>query len=188
MTSAYQSSLFWFWCLALWLAVPAIAGQSPPGLADTRVLIDVSGSMKKNDPDNLRRPALRLLVGLLPQNSRAGVWTFGRYANMEVKWGKVDAQWRKLADQGASKIHSRGQFTNIERALQRATSGWENADPGSRRNLRLLTDGKVDIAKVKPLLFDMASKRYWALGPSLGNCWGEGKKLKKKLQQEGRPG
>ncbi len=51
-----------------------------------------------------------------------------------------------------------------------------HADPA------VLTAGAVDIAKVKPLLFDMASKRYWALGASLGNCWGEGKKLKRKLQ------
>ena len=51
-----------------------------------------------------------------------------------------------------------------------------HADPA------VLTEGRVDIAKVKPLLFDMASKRYWALGDSLGNAWGEGKKLKKKLK------
>ena len=50
------------------------------------------------------------------------------------------------------------------------------ADPG------VLTDGQVDISKVKPLLFDMASKRYWTLGPSIGNAWGEGKKLKRKIQ------
>jgi flavin reductase (DIM6/NTAB) family NADH-FMN oxidoreductase RutF len=52
-----------------------------------------------------------------------------------------------------------------------------HADPA------VLTEGKIDIAKVKPLLFDMTSKRYWALGESLGNCWGEGKKLKKKLKE-----
>ncbi|RLA17269.1 MAG: hypothetical protein DRQ56_09430, partial [Gammaproteobacteria bacterium] len=33
---------------------------------DVRVLIDVSGSMKQNDPRNLRIPALKLLVNLLP--------------------------------------------------------------------------------------------------------------------------
>jgi flavin reductase (DIM6/NTAB) family NADH-FMN oxidoreductase RutF len=50
-----------------------------------------------------------------------------------------------------------------------------HADPA------VLTDGKVDIAKVKPLLFDMASMRYWTLGPSVGNCWSAGKKLKRTL-------
>jgi flavin reductase (DIM6/NTAB) family NADH-FMN oxidoreductase RutF len=47
----------------------------------------------------------------------------------------------------------------------------------------VLTEGTIDIAKVKPLLFDMAGKGYWSLGPRAGNAWGEGKKLKRKLQQ-----
>jgi len=43
----------------------------------------------------------------------------------------------------------------------------------------VMTDGRVDIAKVRPLLFDMASVNYWRLGPSLGKCWNVGKSLKK---------
>ena len=43
----------------------------------------------------------------------------------------------------------------------------------------VLTDGKVDLAKVRPLLFDMSSMKYWSLGPAVGNCWNEGKQYKK---------
>ena len=43
-----------------------------PENSDVRVLIDVSGSMKKNDPKNLRSPALRLLVGLLHRAALLG--------------------------------------------------------------------------------------------------------------------
>jgi flavin reductase (DIM6/NTAB) family NADH-FMN oxidoreductase RutF len=43
----------------------------------------------------------------------------------------------------------------------------------------VLTGGAVDISKVKPLLFDMNSKKYWALGRELGNCWSVGKQLKR---------
>ncbi len=114
---------------------------------DIRILIDVSGSMIKTDPKNLRVPAMRMLNGLIPSGSRAGVWTFGRYVNMEVKWGKVDDQWRELADQGVANIHSRGQFTNIESALLRSSASWKKADKNSRRNIILLTDGQVDISK-----------------------------------------
>ena len=46
----------------------------------------------------------------------------------------------------------------------------------------VLTDGKVDITKVRPLLFDMASKRYWSLGQDLAGCWYEGLKLKRNLK------
>ncbi len=114
---------------------------------DIRILVDVSGSMVKTDPQNLRIPAVKMLNGLIPSGSSAGLWTFGRYVSMEVKWGKVDEKWRKRADAGVDKIHSRGQFTNIEGALTRASASWKTADPNSRRNIILLTDGQVDISK-----------------------------------------
>ena len=43
----------------------------------------------------------------------------------------------------------------------------------------VMSDGIIDIAKLQPLLFDMASKKYWALGGPVGNCWNAGKELKK---------
>ena len=42
----------------------------------------------------------------------------------------------------------------------------------------VMTDGNIDIARLRPLIFDMASKKYWALGQPLGNCWNIGKSLK----------
>lgn len=71
---------------------------------DFRVVIDVSGSMKKTDPQNLRVPALKLINGLIPSGSRAGVWIFGKYVDMAVKWGEVNDNWRQQADLGANKI------------------------------------------------------------------------------------
>ena len=115
--------------------------------ADTRILIDISGSMKKNDPKNLRRPAVRLLVGLLPEKSRAGVWTFGKYVNMQVPLGLVDKVWKERGRDGASKIGSPGQFTNIEDAIRRSTRDWQGAPDRYRRHLVLLTDGMVDVSK-----------------------------------------
>jgi uncharacterized protein (TIGR03503 family) len=114
---------------------------------DIRVIIDISGSMKKSDPLNLRVPAMKMLNGLIPEGSYAGVWNFGRYVDMTVKWGKVDKAWRKQADIGAAKIHSNGLYTDIERALERATLGWEETDVKTQRSIILLTDGQVDISK-----------------------------------------
>lgn len=42
----------------------------------------------------------------------------------------------------------------------------------------VLTAAKIDISKVKPLLFDMASMKYWALGQEIAPCWNIGKQLK----------
>lgn len=91
---------------------------------DIRIVVDVSGSMKRTDPSNLRIPALKLLNGLIPDGARAGVWTFGRYVNMTVKWGKVDDAWRRQADLRANQIHSNGLYTNIEKALAQTIASW----------------------------------------------------------------
>lgn len=45
-------------------------------------------------------------------------------------------------------------------------------------DIEVLTNGVVDIAKVRPLLFDMASKKYWSLGEPLAKCWSVGKGYK----------
>ncbi|MDD2851922.1 MAG: flavin reductase family protein [Desulfuromonadaceae bacterium] len=44
----------------------------------------------------------------------------------------------------------------------------------------VLTDGNVDMAKVKPLLFDMNSMQYWSLGQAVGKCWNVGKQYRGK--------
>ncbi|MFC1684453.1 VWA domain-containing protein [Pseudomonadota bacterium] len=132
-------------CMLLLFSAPQAAVAEEK--ADARVLIDVSGSMKDNDPQNLRRPALRLLVGLLPPDTRAGIWTFGQYVNMQVPLGQVNDGWKKRARKGASEIHSRGLFTNIEEALLRSTKDWTEPDADYRRHIVLLTDGMVDVSK-----------------------------------------
>ncbi|MDG1293021.1 MAG: VWA domain-containing protein, partial [Pseudomonadales bacterium] len=119
--------------------------------ADIRVLIDVSGSMKQNDPKNLRRPALDLLVQLFPSDSRAGVWTFGKYVNMLVPHDTVSTRWR---DQSANKsrlINSVALHTNIGLALEKAIYDQEQKNYSNTQDFKtsviLLTDGVVDIDK-----------------------------------------
>lgn len=134
--------------LSVLLLIPFLVGAAnEPEKVDTRVLIDISGSMKENDPQNLRRSALRLLVGLLPAETRAGVWTFGQYVNMQIKLGVIDDSWKKRARIAAGKIHSRGLYTDIERAIKKATEDWKGEPKEYRRSIILLTDGMVDVAK-----------------------------------------
>jgi flavin reductase (DIM6/NTAB) family NADH-FMN oxidoreductase RutF len=42
----------------------------------------------------------------------------------------------------------------------------------------VLTEGKIDLAKLKPLLFDMSSIKYWSVGEIVADCWKVGKQLK----------
>ncbi len=126
------------------LGSPVFARQA---VNDVRVLIDISGSMKQNDPRNLRRPALRLLVGLLPRDTRAGVWTFARSVKARIPLGRVDRRWKQKALAAASRIGSPGQRTDIAAALRRATRDWKSASQNQTRHVVLLTDGMVDISR-----------------------------------------
>lgn len=41
-------------------------------------------------------------------------------------------------------------------------------------------DGKIDLQKVDPLLFDFSSVHYWSLGDKVAPCWNVGKQMKNK--------
>lgn len=42
---------------------------------------------------------------------------------------------------------------------------------------KAMTDGKVDVSKVKPIAFDPFNHAYHVLGAKVGDAWGSGKKL-----------
>ena len=41
----------------------------------------------------------------------------------------------------------------------------------------ILTDGKVDLAKLKPIVFDASGMCYRSVGDVVGKAWGAGKEL-----------
>jgi dethiobiotin synthetase len=112
---------------------------------EIQVLIDVSGSMKQNDPHNLRIEAGKLLISLLPEGVNASIWLFAEKTTALAHSDAVDAGWKKQALKATGKIHSQGLYTHIEDAIQTVLS---NGFAGSgNKNLILLTDGVVDISK-----------------------------------------
>ena len=116
-----------------------------PG-ADIRMLIDISGSMKKNDPGNLRIPAVNLLTELIPDGDKAGVWTFGQWVNNLIQHKIVDAKWRKNAKEQAKKINSVALYTNIGAVLEKSSDDfYKSKKDFSNTHFILLTDGMVDI-------------------------------------------
>lgn len=163
--------LFIIFLLAL-VMVSAVFAQEADK-ADTRILIDISGSMKQNDPKNLRRSALRLIVGLTPPDNRAGVWTFAQYTNMLVPLGVINDSWKKRARSISERISSPGQFTNIEDVLTRATADWNKDTDQYRRNIILLTDGMVDISKNKRENADSRQRILAELGPRIKAAGGK---------------
>ncbi len=138
-------------CICFLLYAVCISGYAANKKTKTvnelQVLIDVSGSMKKNDPHNLRIPAIKLLINLLPEGTRAGIWLFSENTKQLVKTGTVNKQWKKQAILRLNRVHSRGLFTHIEDAIENATKDWLKSNKKHNRNLILLTDGMVDISK-----------------------------------------
>lgn len=146
-----------FLFLGLLLVLPLHAQAKSSKINDLRIIVDISGSMKKTDPKNLRRSAVRLLAGLIPEGSRAGIWNFGKEVNMSVKIGAVNDEWRELAREQSKNISSAGLYTNIESVMRKASFDWKEADPRYERNIIILTDGHVDISKDDKL--NKASRR-----------------------------
>jgi hypothetical protein len=152
------------WVQALLVVVLTVSALGPIGArtkptserpsVDVRVLIDVSGSMKKNDPGNLRIPAIELLTRVLPHDAKAGIYTFAQSVHALSPPGPVTAPWKKRALSRARTIHSRGLFTDIEGALAVATRDWmidsgseDRANEATNKAVILLTDGMVDVSK-----------------------------------------
>lgn len=117
-----------------------------PGAADVRIIVDISGSMKTNDPGNLRQPAVRLLARMLPEGTEAGVWTFGQYVNMLVPYGEVTDQWREIAIERSGQINSVALRTNLGRAIEVASDDYITGEDLSNTHYILLTDGDIDIS------------------------------------------
>ena len=148
MTRAHPASRLslFFWLLLAVVSPPAVESQEVAVLPDVRLLIDVSGSMRESDPNNLREPALELMLRLLPEGSRAGVWTFGQWVNMPVAHREVDELWREEASRAVAQIHNHGLLTNIPDALERASYDANRLDYQFKTSIILLTDGKVEVS------------------------------------------
>lgn len=145
MTSMKQIWMVW---VMLWLPVLAAAQDEPserPAGADVRIVVDISGSMKETDPDNLRRPAVRLLARLLPSDASAGLWTFGQYVNMLVPYGEVTQAWRDTMVARSEEINSVALYTNLGLALEKATDDWLSEGSLASTQVIVLSDGKVDV-------------------------------------------
>lgn len=153
----------------LTLVAHSVLAQPVEEQPDVRVIIDVSGSMRDNDPDQLAASALELLASLLPEGTPAGVWTFGESVDNPLPVGEVDEAWRDEAMALRPRLVEYQQYTDIEAAVRAAAespaNGW--------RHLVLLTDGMIDLPPArgpKPSV-DADSRRVLLeeLAPSLAD-------------------
>ena len=133
--------------LALFQSERALCAD-PNLIPDIRILIDSTQSMEKSDPKSLSISNLRLLVKLLPNGAKAGVWLFSDDILPLIRHGVVDDAWRIEALQIIDKneIENAGQQANIPLALTKVLNDSSNLDSRYRIGVILLTDGGLNVS------------------------------------------
>ena len=127
------------------------AGNDSKNL-DVVLVMDSSGSMKKTDPKELRKPAAKLFISLLGNNDRAGVVSFSDQGYpvaylTPVKGNKHRQQLFKAVD----RISSKGVYTNLHGAIEGALRVLDRDATGNtasnkrQRIIVLMSDGKMDL-------------------------------------------
>ena len=85
--------IFLLFTIAVFQSERALCAN-PNLIPDIRILIDSTQSMEKSDPRSLSISSLRLLVKLLPNGAKAGVWLFSDDILPLIRHGVVDDVWR----------------------------------------------------------------------------------------------
>ena len=124
-------------CALLALAGPARAQE------DIVIVLDNSGSMRRNDPNDLAPVAVERFVARRGDDARVALLVFDETARLVTPLGPPDEA--RFAEALDAHVSYRGRLTNLPAAIERAvyhlrTGGREGARPA----IVFLTDGRVD--------------------------------------------
>ncbi|QJQ94931.1 MULTISPECIES: vWA domain-containing protein [Halomonadaceae] len=114
-------------------------------VAEVRIIFDVSGSMRDNDPEQLGASALELLVALIPSGVHGGLWTFGVRVDNPLPVAPVDDAWREQALRLKPALVDYQPYTDIEAAVRQAGSRDDATTGEGQRHLIVMTDGMIDL-------------------------------------------
>lgn len=161
-------------CAAFLLLLLACSTVLPMAVAaaDTRIVVDISGSMAKTDPERLLIPSVEALIELLPDGQPASIWTFGSQVNRLMDHEPVTDLWRAQAQIKARALPAVGLRTALPAALEAAS--WDRAGVRRQRDLILLTDGRLDLG---PSAADNAAARDQLLQSLVPELAGAGIRL-----------
>ncbi len=127
-------------------STPKIVPSKAQGL-DVVLVMDSSGSMKKNDPNDLRKPAAKLLLSLLSKGDRASVVSFSDQGYPVAYLTQTDGKLnRDILFSAVDKVSNKGGYTNLTGALLAAGRVFEQAWDEQRKHVVvLMSDGKMDL-------------------------------------------
>lgn len=124
------------------VSIPPVQTQQTKEGYDIVILMDCSGSMKKTDPQNYRKPAARLFISLLGEDDHIGIISFGDSAKVLAPLTENIKKNRERLFRAINKITSKEFSTNITDAVKK---GFDELKTSSRKNrlLILMSDGKL---------------------------------------------
>ncbi len=115
---------------------------------DVVLVLDNSGSMKKNDPGFLTVQAVSGMINNFKWDTRASVIIFDQDVNLAVGLTKIDDESRPTLLNSLKGINYRGQYTDSPAAVERAIYELKNnGRTDARKIVVFMTDGIVDTGK-----------------------------------------
>ncbi len=135
-----------------------------PLIKDVFLVLDNSGSMKKNDPDFLASKAVREFISLQDDNTRVGIVIFDQAVTMPVPLTEASFANREKILNSLESINYKGLFTDSPAGIERAIYELKNnSREDAQKSIIFMTDGIVDtgapdkdIEKAKWLREDLA--------------------------------
>ena len=131
---------------------------------DIVLVLDNSGSMKKNDPKFLASQAVTEFIANLDSATHLAVMIFDTNVRMAMPLTEINDSTREGILESLKGINYKGQYTNIPDAIERAIYELKNSGrPDAKKAIIFMTDGIVDTGnaardqeKVKWLKEDLA--------------------------------
>ncbi len=127
------------------LIVAAVCAGSALANRDVILVLDNSGSMRKNDPQRLAPSAVAQFIQRQSPDTRVGVVLFGEQAELVTPLTAVDAGSYDDFRRATDKLDYSGRWTQTAGAVERALYELRlNGRPGALRAVVVMTDGLID--------------------------------------------
>ena len=145
---------------------PDVSGiKGNPLIKDVVLVLDNSGSMKKNDPQFLTKHAVTEFINNLDESTRAAIVIFDQDVKLAVPLTDISSTSRQRLLDSLSQINYKGLYTNSPAAIESAIYDLKNnGREEARKVIVFMTDGIVDtgnadrdLEKTKWLKEDLAA-------------------------------
>ena len=135
-----------FYCTLL-LGLPFLVFADKELPLDAVIIMDSSGSMKKTDPRELRKPAAKLFISLLGDEDQLSVVSFSDNAYPITFLTQLNSELNKKRSLDATdRISSKGIYTNIYAAINKGISFLKQSQSLERDPIIvLMSDGQMDV-------------------------------------------